>query len=175
MKNYELLYIVSNQFTDDEAKTVSQKVNTQVEKYGGKIGYEDNMGKKKLAYPINKALHGYYFCAEFETEQPEKIKDLTNDLRLDKEILRAQIIVKPKITAEEIEQKKNRVDQILDELDSKSSPAAPVREVREKREEKNEQLNPPAGGEEKKTSAKPAKTKNLDEKLDELLQDDTIV
>jgi small subunit ribosomal protein S6 len=170
MRNYELLYIVSNQFTDEEAKTVSQKVNAMIAKYGGTIGYEDNMGKKKLAYPINHALHGYYFCTEFESDEPTKIKDLTNDLKLDKEVLRAQIIIKPKITAEEIEQKKNRVDQILDELDTQSQ----VSPIRERREERKEEKTEPAA-EEQKPSAKPVKTKNLDEKLDELLKDDTVI
>ena len=52
MKNYELLYIVSNQYTEDELKTIKDKVNTLLQKYGGVLGFTEFLGKKKLAYPI---------------------------------------------------------------------------------------------------------------------------
>jgi len=66
MKNYELLYIVSNQYTEDELKTIKDKVNTLLQKYGGVLGFTEFLGKKKLAYPIDKVNHGYYVVAEFE-------------------------------------------------------------------------------------------------------------
>ena len=152
MKNYELLYLISGQYTDSEAESIRQKVNEQIKKYGGVVGYEENLGKKKLAYPIKKVLHGHYLVVEFELSDGVMLKNLINDLRLDKEILRSQIIAK-----------------------AKYSPAKPSQRLQSERPVSTEQPE-----ETKKETKKPAKDnkvsiENLNEKLDELLQDDSII
>jgi len=153
MKNYELLYIVSNQYTEDELKTIKDKVNTLLQKYGGVLGFTEFLGKKKLAYPIDKVNHGYYVVAEFELEDPTLIATISNDFRLDKEILRSQIITKPKITTEEIERQKRQRARAAEESKPK---------VEEKRASKPRE-------------SKKADMKNLDDKLDEILSDDAII
>ncbi|MDO8668730.1 MAG: 30S ribosomal protein S6 [Candidatus Buchananbacteria bacterium] len=153
MKNYELLYIVSNQYTEDELKTVKGKIDSILQKYGGVLGFSESLGKKKLAYPISKINHGYYVVSEFELEDPTTVKAISNDLKLDKEILRAQIISKPKITQAEIErQKKQR--------------ARAAEEAKPKAEEKKTV---------KPKEVKKMEMKNLDDKLDEILRDDAII
>ncbi len=161
MNNYELLYLVSNQFTDNEAGKIKEKVDELVKKNGGAIGHQDFLGKRKLAYPIQKAAHGYYFASEFELEDVAGLKALNNNLKLDKEVLRYQIIAKPKITPEEI-----------------------ARQERQKRREKMEgQTQPERARPEKpgvkktarpKAESKKVSIENLDEKLDELLKDEVI-
>lgn len=153
MKNYELLYIVSNQYTEDELKTIKEKVNSILQKYGAVLGFSEFLGKKKLAYPINKINHGYYVVSEFELEDPTVVKSISNDLRLDKEVLRAQIISKPKITQEEIE-RQNR------------QRARAAEEAKPKPEEKKVV---------KQKETKKPEMKNLDDKLDEILRDDAII
>ena len=159
MKNYELLYIVSNQYTEDEKEQIKKKINATIEKYGGAIGYEEFLGKKKLAYPIKKILHGYYQAAEFaladETKGETKLAQINNELRLDKEIIRAQIIIKPPMTAAEIKRKKDRAFQ------DRTHPAG-ERIIYAKEKKKTEE-------------AVKIKTKNLDEKLAEILKDDNIL
>lgn len=153
MKNYELLYIVSNQFTDDEAGKIKAKVNGLIEKNGGVIGYQEDMGKKKLAYPIKKVSYGYYFVAEFELEDGKKLAEINQALRLDKEVVRAQIIVKDKITDKEIARKKAHA---------------------EKAETFTEEVKAEEPAK-KSDDKKKIKMKDLDEKLDEILQDNNIL
>lgn len=157
MKNYELLYIVSNQYTEIELEDIKKHVNELLEKQGGVIGYQDTLGKKKLAYPINKNAYGYYIIEEFELEDGSKIDKINNELKLDKQILRALVIAKDKITQEEIDRKKARA--------AKEAAQAEEKAETEKTEEAKPVKKPT-----KTATKKPMK--NLDEKLDELLKDD---
>ena len=159
MQNYELLYIVSNNYTEDELTPIREKINSLLVKYGAVLGYQEFMGKKKLAYPINKINHGYYVVVEFQLENSPALKDINNDLRLDKEILRAQIIAKPPITEAEIRRQEKQKAKAAEEISHpKTEPG--------KREEK------PAV---KAKEAKKVDMKQLDEKIDEMLKDDVIM
>lgn len=160
MNNYELLYIIPNQYTEDEAKTIKTRIDAMLVANGAILGYEENMGKKKLAYPIDHVAHGYYQLSEFELEDGSKVKVINDNLRLDKEILRAQILTKKKLSAEEIEKQKKRE-------------AASLRYEAEKAKgEKGEEKS--VKTEETKTEKK-VDMKNLDEKLDEMLKTDDLV
>lgn len=157
LKNYELLYIVPNQYTEEEFQNIKKKIDELLTKHGAIIGYEEFLGKKKLAYTINKVAHGYYQVTEFELADTQNLQAINNSLRLDKEILRAQIIIKKKLTeAERLNLKKRE-------------------EYRP--EEKEEKTTVPA----KKTTAKKAaedkkvSIENLDEKLDEILKTDDLL
>jgi len=158
MTNYELLYIVPNQYTDEEALAISKRIDGVLTAAGATLGFEENMGKKKLAYPINQVAHGYYFLREFELENGEALAGINNSLRLDKEILRAQILSKKKLTPEQ--QEKIRVQA----------------EKFERARARNEKTDQPA---ETKTPAKREEKKidmkNLDEKLEEILKTDDLV
>lgn len=156
MNNYELLYIVSNKYTEDELRPIKEKVNTLLGKYGGQLGYQEFLGKKKLSYPIDKIGHGYYMVIEFELEDGSAIETITNDLKLDKEILRAQIIAKPKITEKEIERQKRQR----------------ARAAEEARPNTDSIKRPSDKPVEKKAEAKKVNMKQLDEKLEEILKDD---
>jgi len=156
MQNYELLYIIPNQYTDEEAKKIKEKVDAMLKGFGAIIGIEEDMGKKKLAYPIGQVAHGYYFLNEFELEDGTKLAEINNNLRLDKEILRAQIVVKQKLTPEQIEK-------------ARKHEAARARMMKEATE-KEESAKPSTKAEDKKVNIK-----NLDEKLEEILKSDDLV
>ncbi|MFA6422500.1 MAG: 30S ribosomal protein S6 [Candidatus Buchananbacteria bacterium] len=169
MKNYELLYIIPNQYTEDEAKKIQDKIDSLLKKNEAIIGFQEFLGKKKLAYPINKIAHGYYVVTEFELEDGTKLASVNNELRLDKEILRAQIIEKHKITPAEIaKQKKQREEGQMEEGTEREHDRDNRDRNRERREEK------PAPKVEKPESKK-ISIENLDEKLNEILSDDSVV
>lgn len=94
MSEYELLYIVPSQFTDDEVGGVQKNIRGFIEKYGGKVLSEKNLGKIRLAYPIKKVSHGTYVLAYFNAE-PTGIKDLDRELTLHDEVLRHTIVTRP--------------------------------------------------------------------------------
>lgn len=64
--HYEMLYIVSNQFTEEEVKPINAKINKLIVDNGGAITYSEDWGKKKMHYPIKGFSFGYYFLIEFD-------------------------------------------------------------------------------------------------------------
>ncbi len=147
---YELLYIVSNQYTEDELTDIRHKVDQLINQYNGSIGYQEFLGKKKLAYPINKVAHGYYVVTEFELDDKTQVEKLDNLLKLDNQILRHMIIIRPKTQAES-----TRV---------RTASSKPT-------------VSPEEPAEKPKTTTTKNKVsmEKLDEKLDEILNDDTII
>lgn len=75
MNNYEMLYIINNNLTDEQKEATLNKINDIVTKNGGNITKEDKWGTRKLAYEINKQRDGYYVYLEFEGNAtlPEEI------------------------------------------------------------------------------------------------------
>ncbi len=97
---YELLYLVPAPLTEKDLPNVSKKVKEIVEKLGGKISKEENLGNKKLAYPIKQIYRGFYLLLNFEIA-PKKLKELDQKLKLMPEILRHLVtkkIEKKKVT-----------------------------------------------------------------------------
>ena len=60
MRNYEIMFIVNPNVVEDEI----DKINTQVEGIvtagGGTVAKVEKMGKRRLAYPVEKCRDGFY-------------------------------------------------------------------------------------------------------------------
>lgn len=95
MKIYELLYIIPTHYAETEIGEVEKRVSGLVEAAGAKVLKSENIGKLKLAYPINKVRHGTYILNYFEAE-PEMVATIDNKLRLAEETLRHLIVVAAK-------------------------------------------------------------------------------
>lgn len=151
--HYELLYLVSNQYAENEVKPIIEKINKVIEEKGGKITLQEEWGKKRLAYPIKSFVYGYYILAEFDLAG-EKLAEVERALRMMSEILRRQIVVKKVKTAKEIETDKKIAEKIA------------ARAVEEKRE---------AEETEKAKDKKKIDLGDLDEKLDKILETDDLL
>lgn len=169
MKTYELLYIVPAQYTDAEIEGIRKNVVGFIEKIDGKITRHDNLGKIKLAYPINKVRHGTYILIHFDLESHD-FTALDSELRMSHEILRHQIIVAPKNVADRKFEISSYVPPLSDETPRRESTApahtsAPAYIASAK--PKSLAPPPPMVKEESNLSVE-----ELDKKLDELLEDD---
>lgn len=100
MQHYELLYIVPVKFAGAELEKIQDKVKEIIKKADGQIDYEENLGKKKLAYVIKNNFQGFYIINEFDVET-DQIKALNDKLKLTSEVLRHLIIKKKKLTEDE--------------------------------------------------------------------------
>ena len=120
---YELLYIVPAPLTEKDLPNISKRIKEIVEKLGGKIIKEENLGNKKLAYPIKQVYRGFYLLLSFEIET-EKLKKLDQKLKLMSELLR-HLITKT------IERKKKPVRPSLAEEEKRpeEKPAKKVKKV----------------------------------------------
>ena len=75
MNNYELMYIIPSQSSDEEKEAQIALVNSMIEKDGGKIESVERIGNKKLAYEIQKKREGYYVLVNFTADSsvPNKL------------------------------------------------------------------------------------------------------
>jgi small subunit ribosomal protein S6 len=148
--HYELLYLISNKFSEDEVKPIVEKVNSLILSNQGKITLAEDLGKKRLAYPIKGFRYGYYDLVEFDMPG-ENLINLDRALRMANEILRHQIVTKTVKTAEQIAEDKKIAEKIAARNDKA-----------EKEEEKKEKA--------KETDKEKVDLKDLDEKLDKILE-----
>ncbi len=162
--HYEMLYIVPNQYTEDEAKEIATKIKKTITDEGGKITHEEEWGGKKFAYKIKQFTHGYYFVLEFDLD-PKKLERINMLIRTSGEIIRFQIISKRVKTAEELMEE----NKILEKIEAKK---AEVAKDEIEKEEAKEKKKPEA---KKEKDENKMKLKDLDEKLDELLDTDDLL
>lgn len=102
MQQYELLYILPATLTDEEAPKLAAKISGLLQNQEARIIQEVDLGKKRLAYPIEHQHYGYYRLVEFQTE-PARVQKMNDVLRLSQDVVRHQIIVKPEKSQATIE------------------------------------------------------------------------
>lgn len=109
MPNYEMMLVVDPFLEDAEHQTMVEKAQDQIKRRGGNITQVDPWGKRRLAYPINKKMDGYYALLTFEgVIDGASIAEIERVLRLDEKVMRVMItrIPAPKI----IKRKKKAAD-----------------------------------------------------------------
>ncbi len=112
MRTYELTYIVDPRASEEEAEALHETVKKLVSDGGAEITREDNWGRRKLAYPIDKQGEGRYMLLylhaetafrgiqelEHRLEQSDKVlRYLT--VRTDEDLKRAHGTVTPELAA----------------------------------------------------------------------------
>ncbi len=119
MKLYEILFIVHPNYEENRMTKIVDNVKEKITNNGGTIINVDEMGKKKLAYKINKQRYGSYILIHFESE-PQFIAEFKKWLKIQTQIL-ARIIVKldkidlkeenkKEILSDEVENEDNKFD-----------------------------------------------------------------
>ena len=85
IEHYEMLYIIPIKFNDDEAKNIVSEVKKLISDNQGEITYEENLDKRKLAYPIKQTYQGYYTLVEFDLPKAN-LKKVDEKLKLMAEV-----------------------------------------------------------------------------------------
>jgi len=193
--HYELLYIVSNKYTEQETAPIAEKIKKLIKDSGGEVTYSEDWGKKKLAYPINHFNHGYYFLIEFDLTGA-KLNWVDTEIKHMSEVLRHQIVSKRKRSLEEIENEKRIIEKqakraaekkaeaeaeaLKPSGPAKKSPAKVKEENKDEvaKEEVKEEKAPKEDLKEDKKKTKEEVKLNLDkldEKLDKILDTDDLL
>jgi small subunit ribosomal protein S6 len=87
MRHYENLVVVKPTLTEEEIKNQLAAIDEIITKNGGEIIARDEMGMRKLAYPINKNERGFYYVVYF-TMEPANIAEVERRYRINEELLR---------------------------------------------------------------------------------------
>ncbi len=91
-KNYEVMFIVNATLTDDAIASTVEKFKALISK-NGEVTKVEEIGKKRLAYPIMKMNEGYYVLVEF-TSDPQFPKELGRIFNITDEVIRSLVTVK---------------------------------------------------------------------------------
>ncbi len=86
MRNYEYLYIFEPQ--EDVVKKSIDFVKQHYKDMGAKLLKEDEMGKRRLAYAIDKKTDGFYYVTQIEIDDLSKLTEFENELKLNAEVIR---------------------------------------------------------------------------------------
>lgn len=165
LEHYELMFIVPGSINETELPVVKEKVNALLAKASAKITKSEELGRKKLAYPIKQEVHGHYFSTKFDLEK-KALKELSNQLQLTPEVLRFLITKAVVKTAEELAEEENIKAKI------RARQAESVKQELKAAEEKAEEENKIEIKKEEEITEGKLSMEDLDKKLDEILGDD---
>ena len=88
---YELLYIISENHSDDDIGKVENVVKALLEKYGATLDTTARLGKFRFAYPVKNTRYGQYVLVRF-TSEGSAVKEIEEALRISSEVLRHIIV-----------------------------------------------------------------------------------
>ena len=92
MPRYELMYILSSGVSDDQIPQVTEQITKIVSDFGGTDIEQQDLGKKKLAYPIKRTRNGNYIVVNF-TIPADKINALDAKIRTQESTIIRYLIV----------------------------------------------------------------------------------
>ena len=86
-RQYELVYIVSPDATDQEVADLHTQIEQIVQRYNGTFDKTENWGRRKLAYDIGKHREGTY-VVETITGSGELMKEIDRRLHVIEQVIR---------------------------------------------------------------------------------------
>jgi len=84
---YEGMYILSASLSDDARQKALDRIITGITKRGGELCKTFDLGRKKLAYEINKKRDGYYVLLYFKVVT-NAITEMWREYHLNEDLLR---------------------------------------------------------------------------------------
>ena len=90
---YEAMVVVRLAKGEDAVKELIEKFKAQIEENATLESVDESWGKRKLAYPINDELDGYYVIYTFEST-PAYPAEFTRKVNITDGVLRSLVTVK---------------------------------------------------------------------------------
>jgi small subunit ribosomal protein S6 len=94
LREYELLYILRADLDDEKVQDSVKRVNTIIERSGGRPDHTNLWGKRKLAYEVKHQKEGSYVLQDFQIG-PDRVPELESALKISEDVLRHLIVRKP--------------------------------------------------------------------------------
>ena len=93
MTNYEIMFIVKATLDENTINSIAKETQKLLTDNKAKVIEFKEMGRKKLAYEINKEVSGFYFLMEVSASK-DAIQEYDRKLRINENILRHLILKK---------------------------------------------------------------------------------
>jgi small subunit ribosomal protein S6 len=86
-RDYELGFILSPEVSEEETRSILDRLGQIVTKYDGQIVKINQWGRRRLAYPIERHRDGYYVFIDMILT-PETVTELERTLKVSEIVLR---------------------------------------------------------------------------------------
>ena len=93
MTKYEIMFIVKATLDETSLNNLTKEVQKLITDAKSKVIEFKDMGRKKLAYPINKEVSDFYYLMNVDATH-EAIQEFDRKLRINENILRHLILKK---------------------------------------------------------------------------------
>ena len=127
MNHYEIVFVVDPQL-DTESKLFNKCLDT-IKSIDGLTHRSEDIGIRKLAYPINDKNTGDYFLLNIECD-PKKLKDVEALFKFDESIMRSSLVKKKRAETEPSSLLTQTVSQLKSDI-----PSEPIVDVKKNIEE----------------------------------------
>ena len=98
MKHYEIVFLVHPD-QSDQTQSVLNKFSSIVTESGGKVHRLENIGRRKLAYPIHDQFKASYALLNVECKK-EAISEIQSSFKFNDSIIRSLVLSKNKAEAD---------------------------------------------------------------------------
>jgi small subunit ribosomal protein S6 len=87
LPGYETTFVTRVDLSDDALKTFKERIISIMKTFDGEIVYQEDWGKRKFAYPIQKEVRGHYTHIVY-TGHGDVVAEVERNLRLNENVLR---------------------------------------------------------------------------------------
>src|SRR5215213_1783953 len=119
-RTYEVMYIIDPDTALDKIAQLNEAVGKLVEKEGGTVVRLEDLGRKPLAYAINKKTEGHYVLFEIEGSGQE-IAELERRMRVNDMIIRYMTV--------RVDEERKTADKLRAKREAKATRRAKFRET----------------------------------------------
>lgn len=86
-KFYETIFILRPTMNDQEITELIENYQSVLVREGAEILFRQDMGKKKLAYPLRHFQNGHYVIYRYQVA-PAAVKELERSMKINEDVLR---------------------------------------------------------------------------------------
>ena len=125
MRQYETLFIVNPDSSEEDLKAVATKIKGVVAGMNGIVTSYDEQGKKKLAYSVKKQNKGYYVLMDY-VGSADIVSEIERNMRLDDRVLKYLTVkLAEQVDPESIEPEKSEPPEETESVETPEEEAQP--------------------------------------------------
>jgi len=125
MRQYETLFIVNPDSSEEDLKAVATKIKGVVSGMNGIVTSYDEQGKKKLAYSVKKQNKGYYVLMDY-VGSADIVSEIERNMRLDDRVLKYLTVkLADQVDPESIEPEKSEPPEETESVETPEEEAQP--------------------------------------------------
>ena len=125
-RDYELRFILNPEVSEEEIRSLLDRIELIVANYGGQIFKVNHWGRRRLAYPIERHRDGYYIFIDMILT-PETVTEIERTLRVSEKVFRHMMKRRdPKTVQKEREARAAAAAAQAEAASQPEAPATPV-------------------------------------------------